>query len=97
MQNGQFAGCGFCRNLVGLSDGRNQKFQLFAEQVNALHILCGNAGNRCDGAVFHALVDPVNSLFLGELLAGEEFFKEFLVSFRNCLGECLNQTVYPIA
>ena len=31
MQNGQFAGCGFCRNLVGFSNGRNQKFQLFAE------------------------------------------------------------------
>ena len=83
MQYNFFAILVQCRDLV--RSFRHQQFHFLAQQVYALQHLSRNAGNRCDRAVTHALMNTVHPFFLGKFLAGEELFKQFLVSFRNCL------------
>ena len=97
MHRHQFPCLVFCRNFFRRVCRRNKKFHLLAKQINALHHLRRSAGNRCDRAVTHSLMNAVYPFFLGKLFAGEELFKQGLIGFGNCLRERLDQTVYTVA
>ena len=93
----QLAGFVFRHQTGALIGGRQVVHHGVQQHIDAVQGHSRAAEHRCNGTALYTLVDAVQDLVPGELLAREVLFKEGLVGFGNRLGHGRSQTFQTVA